>query len=133
MKYIELSRSEFEDIYYTLCQYIAPQNMKMTAQESNDQAIEYIRNNVNLNNAFQKIEWEGEGFRLIFRSMNHWHSDHLYRSFIVSADRNKIFYEGFINPRHIDEVRLSDNYLYFLPDEIDYLCKKYGLKRAGNE
>lgn len=127
MKYIELNRKQFEDIYYTLSQHVAPHNIKMTVQQSNDETIDYINNHVDFKDIIQSIEWQGEGFRLLYRTMDHRHNDSLYRSFIVSADRKNIFYEGFINPRHIDELKLSDNYFILLPEDLNYLCKKYGL------
>jgi hypothetical protein len=124
MKIIRLCRNDFDTLYDILTEYL---NTKISADECIAQAVKYVKENKLLLKPFEDIPF-GEGYRLI-------HEYYEYdgcRSIYFSPHEKKLFYEGIISMRHINEMKYVD-YLSFDREDIKMICKKYRLKPIDNE
>jgi len=120
MKIIELTRNDFESIYHLLTEYL---HTCITSDECIKNTIKYIVENKLLLNPHDENKWLGEGYQLIHKFSPHFNA---FRSFYLTPNKDKIFYEGAIPIRYLDELKYID-YLGLDNEEIQKLCKKYNL------
>jgi hypothetical protein len=124
MKIINLCRNDFEFLYYRLTDYL---NTKISADECIAKAVKYIEDRKLLSRPFEDSPI-GEGYRLIYE----YYEYDGCRSIYFSPHEKKLFYEGIISMRHINEMKYVD-YLFFDKEDIELICRKYGLKPIENE
>ena len=120
MKIIELTRNVFDSLYHILTEYLYT---KMSADECIINGLKYIEENKLLLKPFEDSPI-GEGYMLILRYSPDYRG---FRSIYLSPHEKKLFYEGIISFKYLDEMRYVD-YMYFDVEDIKMICRKYSLK-----
>jgi hypothetical protein len=121
MKVIRINRNDFESIYDLLTDYLYS---KSTADMCIYNALNFIKFKDILSKPFEDCIM-GEGYRLIHYSIPALNA---FRSFYLSPVEKKIFYEGVLPLRYLNEIKYVD-YMSFDKEDIEMLCKKYDLRR----
>jgi hypothetical protein len=121
MNIIELNRYQFEEIYFRLTDYVNPMWSNISYDECAESALKYIEDNSLLNNISEMNKLD-DGYKLI-KYLNNLNAFH---SIYITPNKKRIFYEGVMPYRFINEIKFPDN---FNLSEIDiqFLCKKYNL------
>ena len=97
MKIIRLCRNDFDTLYEILTEYL---NTKISSDECIAQAVKYIEENKLLSKPFEEFPI-GEGYRLL---LEYYPYDGC-RSIYLSPHEKKLFYEGIISMRHVNEMK----------------------------
>ena len=125
MKIIQLTRNDFDSIYNILTEYL---HTKISSDECIEYGLKYIETNKILSQSFVNAPI-GEGYMLIHKYSPGYEA---YRSIYLSPHENKLFYEGIISIKYVDELRYID-YTSFDVEDIKRICEKYKLKPIENE
>jgi hypothetical protein len=120
MKTIELTQNDFDILYDILSDYL---HTKISADECIANGLKYIEKKKLLSKPFEDCPI-GEGYMLIRRYPPHYNG---FRSIYFSPYEKKLFYEGIVSFRYLDEMRYVD-YMFFDREDIEMICKKYNLK-----
>ena len=122
MRIIHLPRVHFDEIYWRLSAYV---DHMTTPDQCLEDALNYIKENDILNlNTFEEVDWM-QGYRLI-RPVGHYYETGAVRSIWINPEGNKIFYEGILSIRKLDEFKFFD-YMFLDREDIETLKRKYEL------
>lgn len=127
MKIINIRRNDFDDIFHRLTEYL---HANISTDECMNNALHYINEKNILSEPYElDTPFLGEGNLLIHR---YAHNYNACRSIYVSHDKKKLFYEGVISIRYVDELKYFD-YMTLDSEDIKTLCKKYYLEPIKNK
>lgn len=124
MKIIQIPIAHFEALYHILTQYLYT---SISADECIEEGLHYIGDKNLLSQPSEDALFD-VGYRLIYRYSPEFNG---FRSIYLSPNGDKLFYEGVISLRFLDELRYID-YVSFDKEDIKMLCKKYKLKPDEN-
>lgn len=121
MKIITINRNDFDTILHRLSEYL---HAFISVDECMNNALYYIFEKNILSEPYEETPFIGEGYMIIHRYAPTYEA---FRSIYVSPDKKKLFYEGIVSVRYVNELKYVD-YMTLNCEDIKILCKKYYLK-----
>ena len=120
MKIINIRRDDFDTILHRLSEYL---HAHISVDECMNNALYYIFEKDILSEPFEDAPI-GEGYMIIHKYAPSYEA---FRSIYVTPDKKKLFYEGIVSVRYVNELKYAD-YMTLNSEDIKILCKKYYLK-----